>query len=158
MVRGGTSITFQVQGGTASVLRPDVTQLRASVIAFLSGYFFVESVEINVRSLVGSIMAGEFWNYDYTAIVQLTTRGDYASSRDIASVIAHSFYAATGGMPTVSTDFRDSLGGITDQPGPPLLDSLTNIPQLLVLGIVLIVGLIAFSPAGKALGANVGRL
>lgn len=154
MVRAGTSITYQVQGNTQSWYPPDPSSLRAGVIAFLSAYFFVETAEVNVRSVSSRIMSAEFWNYDYTAIVTVVPRSDYGSSRDIASVIQHAFYTATGGMPTVGTDFRDTIGGISEQGLPNPFKDLAKLPQMVIVGIVIIVGLIAFSPTGKALGGS----
>lgn len=154
MVRAGTSLTFQVQGQTASYLPPDSSSLRASVIAFLSAYFFVEAVEVTTRGAAGRIMAGEFWNYDYSAIVTVSPRSDYGAVRDVGSVIQHAFYAASGGMPTVSTDFNETIGGTGSTPTPriPVLDTIEDLPKLIIVGIVIIVGLIVFSPTGKALG------
>lgn len=157
MVRAGQSVTLSVQGRTGGFFRPEAGAMRSDVIGFISAYFTVESVEINIRSALGSIAAGELWNYDYSALVTVKPRSDYGSPDDIASIVAHAFYITGGALPTVQvSSVSGSLGGVTSS-GPDLggaLQSFADLPKILIVGIVALVAIIAFSPAGTKLAGR----
>lgn len=158
MIPAGTTITFQVAGSTGIGLTgfgtsPD--SVRNDVTAYLSGFFDVYSVTVNAESLLQSAI--EFsWNWTYTATVTLGTREDYGSVDDIGSIVAHAFYQAGGALPTVSApDYGEpTQGQLPVNQGPNLggfLQGLQGTTALLVVGLVVLVGLLAFGPNVKAI-------
>lgn len=161
MVAANTTITFAVSGTTAGLVPVDATDVRSTVADRLSLYFTVLALTVKPPSWIDGIVNVEWLHWSYTASVTLKTRIAYRDIDDIRSVVANAFYIATGAMPTVSAP---ALGETqqppaTDYPGSGIGDALEkaadkflSAEMIIVLGIVGVVALIAFSPAGKAIG------
>lgn len=180
MVAAGSILTFDVQGQTGGIIPVDSTDLRSGVIDALTPKMNVNDVEITVGSTLSNVIDFQWLHYNYSAVVVVTTRVDYGQPGDVGSIIANAFYTAGGAVPSVtSRDAGQTQGpGITetgiidgiDLSGieggieglgksagsalsdlfKPLTDLLQNTETLIVVGIIVVVGLIAFSPTGKA--------
>lgn len=161
MIAANTTITFAVAGTTAGLVPTDATSVRSTVADRLSLYFDLLAFTLKPPSWIDGIVNVEWLHWSYTASVTVKTRIDHGDIDDVRSVVANAFYVATGAMPTVSAP---SLGEIqqppaTDYPGSGIGNALEHVADkflsaemIVVLGIVGVVALIAFSPAGKAIG------
>lgn len=161
MVAANTTITFAVSGTTAGLVPVDATDVRSTVADRLSLYFTVLALTVKPPSWIDGIVNVEWLHWSYTASVTLKTRIAYGDIDDIRSVVANAFYIATGAMPTVSAPALGETQQLpaTDYPGSGIGDALgkaadkfLSAEMIIVLGIIGVVALIAFSPAGKAIG------
>lgn len=152
MVPAGSTITFSVVGTTAGLLPIDATDLRSRVVDRLGLFFTVLNCTIARGSTLGNIIDFQWLHWNYTATVTIKTRLAYGATDDVRSVIANAFYLAGGALPTVTTA-GETAGQVETTTGPDafggLKDLITNTELLIVGGLVLIVGLVVFSPAGK---------
>lgn len=187
MVSPDTIITFDVQGTTDLFFATDPATVRSEVMNELSKNFDVMTAIIKPPSVIQDLMSGLFVNSPYTAVITLQTRSAYGRTSDIGSVIAHAFYNAVGALPTVNarpvavqpspsdqpieeqgptlgsigTGLEGAAKGVTDSIAAAfkaLEESLGKTALLLVGGLVIIVAIIAFSPAGREGARSVGRI
>jgi len=112
MIRRGTHITADVQGDAVGLLSfhpwdaSDEGYIRSQVKASLLPYMQVFSV-----NLTSSNFDPGKWTYQAT--VDGVILADYNDIDDVAGIIGHAFYTATGYMPSVSVPFA---GDYTGQP------------------------------------------
>lgn len=171
MLAHGTTVIFDVQGSTGGYLPIDDTDLRTAIIGNLAAFFEVLSVAIVKGSTLANIIDFQWLHWNYSATVIVRTRIDYALVDDLRGVIATAFYDAGGAVPSVTirtvddaqapaitnqgVDFGsaiDTLINATTKAAKPVTDLITHTEWLIVGGLVVIVALIVFSPAGKAAG------
>lgn len=166
MVRANSTITFSVSGTTAGLIPTNAVSVRSTVADRLSLYFDLLTLTITPPSWMQSILNVEWLHWSYTASVTLKTRVDHADIDDVRAVVANAFYTATGAMPTVSAPALGEVEQPTrEDPGTGiggffkgLADRLQTAETVLVLGIVGVVALIVFSPAGKAGARSLGNI
>lgn len=173
MVPHGSLIIFDVNGTTGGLAPVDDTDLRSRIIAGLAPYFTVMEVAITRGSTLSNIIDFQWFHWNYSAVVTLRTRSDYADVEDVRSVLIHAFYDAGGAFPTVTirtlgeaqgpsvtTTGPSIAGGVSDglkaasDAVKALFAQLQTTEYLLIGGVVLIVALIVFSPAGRAAGRS----
>lgn len=186
MVPSGARLTFDVQGSTGGYFIVDDTTLRNEVVQRLSAFFSAPTVEITRGSTLANIVDFQWLHWNYSAVITLKTRIDYSEYDDIGRVIANAFYNAGGALPTVtSRDAGDTQGPAFTETGgvadfgasiedliaktsagvgtgldnlfKPLTDLFKQTEYLVIGGIVLIVALIVFSPAGRTAARSLGR-
>lgn len=129
------ALTLTVSGTTGEWLPRTVAYVRQTVIDNLSHFFDVEDVSMSTDAFLEDPVH-YVTTWPYTASVRVTVRSDYNDHRDVAAIVAHAFYEAAGGMPSVTVDDYDAA------PGDP--DKKTGVSITTVL-IVAVVGLLAIA-------------
>lgn len=130
MVRAGTPLTIAVTGTAGSWWNPAnafVTEngIKSDVRAGLNPYAYVDGIEIDDRGISDVV------EWDYRATVSLRPKGDYGDANDLASIVAHEFYEATGYLPSATV-------GAYSQ--PPLQPPPINLPALGAWTTAIVVG------------------
>lgn len=130
IARSGVPLVIEVTGTAGSWWNPAnafVTEngIKADVRASLLPFVYVDRLEIDDRGISDVV------EWDYGASLTVRPKADYGDGNDIASIVAHAFYEATGYLPsaTVGTGSQPPL------PGPPI-----NIPALGAWATIAIVG------------------
>jgi hypothetical protein len=149
MVRAGTALIVEVTGTAGSWWNPSnafVTEngIVADVRAGLLPYVYVDGIVIDDRGISDVV------EWDYRAQARIRPKADYGDANDLASIVAHEFYEATGYLPsaTIGPGSQPPLDPPIFDPGA-ILSRVQGTASLLIIGIVVIVGLIAFSGAVK---------
>lgn len=101
MVNAGQRLTFDVVGSTSGFLPSTVQGVREDVVSDLAANFAVHDVTINRQDTAFGPSA-LYWNWRYTAVATVTTKGAYAKIEDVDSLVAHAFYYGAGELPTVT--------------------------------------------------------
>lgn len=130
MVRAGTALTVEVTGTAGSWWNPAnafVTEngIVADVRAACLPYMNVDTFTIDDRGISDVV------EWTYRASLTIRPKADYGDADDLASIVAHAFYEATGYLPSATV-------GPGSQPGlppPPI-----NLPALGAWTTVLVVG------------------
>jgi hypothetical protein len=128
MVPARSLLTLNVTG-QANGLYADREALRSGVIGLLSRHFDVITASVTTGSLFSNAIGFEWVFYQYTARLEIRTRGAYAEARDVASVVANAFYQTGGELPTVSVaglDPPQTAGTITTGPELPNLGAVVD--------------------------------
>jgi len=120
MVRAGTPLIVEVTGTAGSWWNPAnalVTEngIKADVRAGLLPYAYVDDIQIDDRGITDLV------EWDYRASVKIRPKADYGDANDLASIVAHEFYDATGYLPSATV-------GTGSQPGLPA--PTINLPAL----------------------------
>lgn len=102
MVTAGTSLTLDVKGHTGQWLPRTSGELRANILNNLSPNFQVHDVVITSGGDNPLDTGFGLWNWDFTAVVTLTTNEAYNDSDNVASIVASVVNDASGTMPAVS--------------------------------------------------------
>jgi len=123
MVARGTRIIADVSGSADSYFSitpwnaTDDASLRSNVDMLLSQYFNVYDIQIESATF-------DPGQWSFRAHCDLLVLADYGNLDDVASIIRHAFYEATGYLPTVT--IPQTSQGLTGQPGqtplPPGFD------------------------------------
>jgi len=169
VIRANSTITFAVSGTTAGLIPTNALSVRTTVADRLSLYFDMLALTITPPSWMATVLNVEWLHWSYTASVTVKTRIDHGDIDDVRSVVANAFYIATGAMPTVSVPGAGEIqqNAPVDYPGTGIdlgapLEKLgewfQNTEMILVLGVLGIVALIMFSPAGKAGARSLGNV
>lgn len=162
MVPANSTITFVVAGTTNTLLPADATNIRSRISDRLGLYFTVLNLTVTPKTNLPWIL-----DWEYAGAVTIKTRLAYAESDDIRSVIVNAFYEAAGAMPTVTIPAQGEQQGpaVGDSPGLPgsgifkdIADRLQVAETTIILGILGIVALIVFSPAGREAGRSIGHI
>jgi hypothetical protein len=134
MVRAGTSLIVEVTGTAGSWWNPanafeTENGIKADVRAGLLPYAYVDGIDIDDRGITDIV------EWDYRATVRLRPKADYGNANDLASIVAHMFYEATGYLPSATV----GQGSQPSLPGPPIdLPSIGAWATVLVVGIAVI--------------------
>lgn len=134
LVRNGDALVLDVSGTTGEWLPRTVAGVRQSVLDNLSHFFDVEDVTMESDAFLSDPIH-YVTNWPYTSRVSLTSQSDYADHRDVASVVAHAFYEATGDLPTVTVQGADAPQG---NPDAKQGVSITTALVLVVVGLIAI--------------------
>lgn len=169
MVRAKSTITFAVSGTTAGWIPTDATSVRSVVADRLGIFFDLIALTIKPPSWLENVVNVEWLHWSYTASVTVKTRVDHADVDDVRSVVANAFYVATGAMPTVSIPSAGEIQQIgpiaypgtgvdLGDPLGKLGTMFQNAELILVIGIIAVVALIVFSPAGREGARSLGHV
>jgi hypothetical protein len=160
MVRAGTSLTIEVTGTAGSWWNPlnafeTENGIKADVRAALLPYMSVDRLDIDDRGISDVV------EWDYRATLTVRPKADYGAADDVASLVAHAFYEATGYLPsaTVGSGSQPPLQPPAFDPGAAgkgIVDAITNLLKglqgtatLVIVGAVVLVVLVAKSGAVK---------
>lgn len=149
MVRRDTSLVIEASGTAGTWFGNPLEALatsagiRADVTGALLPFMYVDAFTMTDRGALDLV------EWDYRAALTVRPKSDYGSADDIASIVANAFYRATGKLPTVSVGAasQPALEPSPVFPGVDLLRGLQGTTTLLIVGIVVIIGLVAFGPA-----------
>lgn len=113
MIAANTTLTFAVDGQVSlswTDWQRTPADLRSIVLDQLTPYLGVSVV--NVQPLDSGLL-----DWTYSALVTVTTKSAYATTDDVASIVAHAFYVGGNNLPTVNVTAEQAAptpGGIGD--------------------------------------------
>lgn len=117
MVPKGTRITFDINGNTSTWWPVSRNGIQSDVTDQLFVNFVVHDVSVENKAIQLGGPSSLYWNWDYKAIVSLTTKVDYRDIQDIDGIVGSAFVEAAGAMPIVTA--RNWEPGQTQESGTP---------------------------------------
>ncbi len=143
MVPAGSSLTFDIRGTAGGWSFTTTDAVREALIAALQSDFVVQSVTIAGQGSFYELME---WQFSGRVVVKPLSA--YGAIDDVASMVTHAIYEATGSLGTAGpTGSQGAVGG-----SGGIMDSVTNTVAALGTGIQN-----AIAGLGTAVGQGVGN-
>lgn len=166
MVPAGSVLSFELRGTAGGWIPTTLDALRSDLVNYVSSYMTVQALTVQNE---GSFYEQLEWQF--TARLTVQTWDTYGDVKDVASIIAHAVYEATGNMPSVgavgsqgastagaglAASIADAIQAVGTTVGQtvanalkPSVDTATSalMPILLIVGVVAVV--LVVSVGGK---------
>lgn len=117
MVPAGSVLSFELRGTAGGWVPTTLDALRSDLVNYLSSYVTVQALTVQNE---GSFYEQLEWQF--ISRVTVVTWEAYGKPEDVASIVAHAVYEATGNLPSVGT--IGSQGAST--PGAGLASSVSD--------------------------------